>query len=151
MRAVLQRVKNASVSANEAISGSIGRGFLVLLGVETDDSASDIAWLVDKIMKLRVFDDADGRMNLSIAEMGGEVLVVSQFTLFGTTKKGARPSFHRAAPPAVAEALYRQFTGTLAAALARPVPTGIFGAMMAVELVNDGPVTLVLDSRRRDF
>lgn len=151
MRAVLQRVTEASVTVNGTITGTIGPGFLVLLGVEADDTPDDLTWLVEKICKLRVFDDGDDHMNLSIADTGGSALVVSQFTLFGTMRKGTRPSFHRAAPPAHAEKLYMEFTAALSAALGKPVPTGIFGAMMDVALHNDGPVTLVLDSHRRDF
>jgi D-tyrosyl-tRNA(Tyr) deacylase len=151
MRAVVQRVSSASVSVAGAVSGAIGRGFLVLLGVETGDTTEDIAWLAEKIVKARVFEDASGKMNLSLLDVGGEALVVSQFTLFGSLRKGTRPSFHRAAPPQEAERLCADFTAALSAALGKPAPTGVFGAMMAVSLLNDGPVTLVLDSRRRDF
>jgi D-tyrosyl-tRNA(Tyr) deacylase len=151
MRAVLQRVTEAAVSVGGQTTGAIGRGFLVLLGVESGDTKDDLVWLVDKICKLRVFDDGEGRMNLALADIGGGVLVVSQFTLFGTMRKGTRPSFHRAAPPQEAEALYREFTAALSGVLGRTVPTGVFGAMMEVSLRNDGPVTLILDSKRRDF
>jgi D-tyrosyl-tRNA(Tyr) deacylase len=154
MRAVLQRVSRASVSVAGKITGEIGRGYLVLLGVEADDTAGDRDWLVEKIVKLRVFEDAEERMNLALGDLpdgGGSALVVSQFTLFGTMKKGTRPSFHRAAPPADAERLYEEFVAALSVAIGKPVPTGVFGAMMDVSLNNDGPVTLILDSKRRDF
>ncbi|MDR1497176.1 MAG: D-tyrosyl-tRNA(Tyr) deacylase [Puniceicoccales bacterium] len=151
MRAVVQRVASASVSIKGVVSGAIGRGLLVLLGVETGDSAEDIIWLVEKITKARIFDDAEGKMNRSVCDAGGEGLVVSQFTLFGTLRKGTRPSFHRAAPPSEAERLYGEFNATFSTALGKPVPTGVFGAMMEVSLLNDGPVTLVFDSHRRDF
>ncbi|MDR2862677.1 MAG: D-tyrosyl-tRNA(Tyr) deacylase [Puniceicoccales bacterium] len=151
MRALIQRVTSASVTVNQSITGAIGRGFLVLLGVEAGDDDTDCVWMVEKITKLRVFDDPDGHMNLSLSEVGGDVLVVSQFTLFGTVRKGNRPSFNRAAPPAEAERLYLDFLAALSSTTGKPVPAGIFGAMMAVSLVNDGPVTLMLDSKRRDF
>lgn len=151
MRAVIQRVSQASVAVDEKTTGAIGRGFLVLLGVEAGDDTADCDWLVDKITKLRVFEDAGGKMNLALADIGGDVLVVSQFTLLGSLRKGSRPAFNRAAPPADAERLYLDFVAALSAALGRPVPTGVFGAMMAVSLCNDGPVTLVLDSKRREF
>jgi len=153
MRAVLQRVSQASVTAGGEVTGAIGHGFLILLGVENGDTAADRDWLVEKIVRLRVFEDAGGKMNLALGELdgGGGALVVSQFTLFGTMRKGTRPSFHRAAPPADAERLYYEFVDALATAIGRPVATGRFGAMMDVALHNDGPVTLVLDSRRRDF
>lgn len=154
MRAVIQRVAEASVSINGMVVGAIGQGLLVLLGVEAGDADGDRAWLVDKITRLRVFDDATGRMNLSLGDLGnggGNVLLVSQFTLFGTVRKGTRPSYHRAAPPETAEYQYKEFAAALSQALGKPVPTGVFREMMHVRLINDGPVTLVLDSRNKDF
>lgn len=151
MRAVIQRVKRASVRVGGAIVGEIEQGFLVLLGVETGDSEADVDWLATRLARLRVFEDVAGKMNLSIRDVGGNVLVVSQFTLFGTMRKGSRPSFNRAAVPAEAIPLYEAFAARLSELLGKAVPTGRFGAMMDVELVNDGPVTLTLDSRRPDF
>lgn len=151
MRAVVQRVKRASVSADGNVVGAIGKGMLILLGVEEGDAEADADWLATRLARVRIFEDADGKMNLAARDVGGSALVVSQFTLFGTMRKGSRPSFNRAAVPAEAIPLYESFTAKLAALLGRPVPTGRFGAMMDVELVNDGPVTLTLDSRRPDF
>lgn len=150
MRAVVQRVSAASVTAGGRLSGSIGRGLLVLVGVAVDDTAGDIAWLAGKIAGQKLFPDGSGRMALSAVEQRGGVLVVSQFTLLASTRKGTKPSWHRAAGPEAAEPLYREFLRALESALGRPVATGEFGAMMQVELVNDGPVTLVLDSRWRE-
>lgn len=147
MRVVVQRVKRASVTIGGSVVGEIGAGMLVLLGVERGDAEADVAWLVSRLARLRIFDDGEGRMNLALRDVGGEALVVSQFTLFGSMKKGSRPSFSRAAVPAEAIPLYEKFVADLSLALERPVPTGRFGAMMDVALVNDGPVTLVLDSR----
>lgn len=146
MKAVLQRVKRASVTVDGLIVGQIGRGLLVLLGVEQGDSEADARQLADKTIDLRIFDDAQGKMNLSLADVSGSLLVVSQFTLLGDCRKGRRPSFVQAAPPELAERLYETF---IAAAGIRciPVATGKFRAMMDVELVNDGPVTLILESR----
>lgn len=151
MRAVVQRVKRASVSADGSVVGAIGKGMLILLGVEVGDTEADADWLATRLARVRIFEDADGKMNLAARDVGGSALVVSQFTLFGTMRKGSRPSFNRAAVPAEAIPLYESFTAKLSALLERPVPTGRFGAMMDVELVNDGPVTLTLDSRRPDF
>ena len=148
MRAVLQRVSAAQVLVDGAPVGAIGRGLLVLLGVEQGDSAADAEYTADKIHDLRCFCDADGRMNLSVADVGGSVLVVSQFTLCGDTRKGRRPSFDAAAPPVLARALYEQVAARLGAR-GLEVATGRFQATMAVSLVNDGPVTLLVDSRRR--
>ena len=146
MKAILQRVKRASVTVDGQIVGQIGPGILVLLGVEQGDSEQDARQLADKTVDLRIFDDAQGKMNLSLADVRGSLLVVSQFTLLGDCRKGRRPSFIAAAPPELAEKLYETF---IAAAGIRgiPVATGKFRAMMEVELVNDGPVTLILDSR----
>ena len=150
MRAVLQRVSAASVTVGERITGEIGPGFLILLGVEEGDTATDVAWLVGKILPMRVFEDEDGKMNRSILDTGGGALVVSQFTLHARTKKGTRPSFDRAARPEVAIPLYERFVAELSAGLGKPIATGEFGAMMKVALVNDGPVTILLDSRVKE-
>lgn len=151
MRAVIQRVKQASVTVGNELTGSIGNGMLILLGVETGDTRTDIEWLASRLARLRIFEDENGKMNLSIREVGGSALVVSQFTLFGSMKKGSRPSFNRAAVPAEAVPLYEAFVASLSETLGKPVATGKFGAMMDVALVNDGPVTLILDSRRPDL
>lgn len=147
MRAVVQRVSRAEVRVANEVMGRVGRGFLVLVGVEPGDDAADVVYVADKVAGLRVFADADGKMNLSLGEVAGEVLLVSQFTLLGDCRKGRRPSFVGAAPPERAEALYQQVAERLAAT-GIPVACGRFRAEMAVELVNDGPVTLLLDSRR---
>ncbi len=148
MRAVLQRVSRASVTVGGEAIGQIGRGILVLLGVEPDDTDEDARQLADKTIALRIFDDADGKMNLSLEEIGGSLLVVSQFTLLGDCRKGRRPSFIGAAPPELAEILYNTFIGA-AGSKGIPIATGRFRAMMEVELVNDGPVTLILESRKK--
>ncbi|MEW6248283.1 MAG: D-aminoacyl-tRNA deacylase [Nitrospirota bacterium] len=147
MRAVLQRVTRASVEVDGTIVGKIGLGLLVLLGVAREDGESDARYIADKILGLRIFSDDEGKMNRSLADCGGSVLLVSQFTLLGDTAKGRRPGFDRAAPPELARALYEKVADDLRAQGA-PVETGLFGAHMAVELVNDGPVTFILDSRR---
>ena len=148
MRAVLQRVSRASVTVGGEVVGQIGRGILVLLGVEPEDTEDDARQLADRTIALRIFDDADGKMNLSLEEIDGALLVVSQFTLLGDCRKGRRPSFVGAAPPELAEKLYNTFIGAVGSK-GIPVATGRFRAMMDVELVNDGPVTLLLDSRKR--
>lgn len=145
MRACVQRVSEARVTVDGEVVGAIGRGLLVLLGVAADDGPRDLDWMVDKIVGLRVFEDAAGKMNRDLAEAGGALLVVSQFTLLGDCRKGRRPSFTGAAEPARAEALYRQFVDRVRA-LGVAVETGRFRAAMDVALVNEGPVTLVLDS-----
>ena len=150
MRAVVQRVKSASVTVDGEVTGEIGAGLLVLLGVARDDADEDGKWLAAKIPTLRVFEDDEGKMNRSLADIGGGLLVVSQFTLLGSVRKGTRPSFNDAAPPDVARELYEKFVAHCATALGRPVATGRFAAMMDVALVNDGPVTLILDTRSRD-
>lgn len=150
VRAVVQRVSEASVSIEGLPPRRIGRGLMVLLGIEAADTADDIAWLVGKLPKLRIFPDEGGQMNLSLADIGGEVLLVSQFTLFASTAKGTRPSFNAAARPDVARPLYEAFIRELESALGRSVATGEFGAAMDVSLVNAGPVTLLLDSKRRE-
>ena len=147
MRACVQRVRRASVSIANEIVGQIEQGLLVLLGVATDDTSEDALLLADKIIGLRIFDDAEGKMNLSLPDVGGGLLVVSQFTLLGDCRKGRRPSFIAAAPPELAEKLYEEFVTAARRQIAR-VETGKFRAQMEVALVNDGPVTLLLDSRR---
>jgi D-tyrosyl-tRNA(Tyr) deacylase len=144
MRVVLQRVSRAAVRVDGRIVGEIGRGFLVLAGFTAGDTDATVAWMAEKVAGLRVFPDAAGKMNRSLDEIGGAALVVSQFTLYGDARKGRRPSFVAAAPPAVAEPLYERLAGALAAR-GIPVARGVFGAVMAVELVNDGPVTLLLE------
>jgi D-tyrosyl-tRNA(Tyr) deacylase len=148
MRAVLQRVTRASVRVEGETVGQIGRGLVVLLGIARDDAEQDVQYLAEKIAALRVFDDAEGRMNLSVTEVEGALLVVSQFTLYGDVRRGRRPSWIDAAPPEVAEPLYESFVKASAARIGR-VETGSFRAMMEVELVNDGPVTILLDSRKQ--
>ena len=150
MRAVVQRVSRASVAVGGETVGAIGRGLLVLLGVAADDTAGDIAWLSGKIAQQKLFPGDGERMEQSVAGIAGEFLVVSQFTLLASTRKGTKPSWHRAAAPDVAVPLYDGFVRAMEDALGRPVATGYFGAMMQIELVNDGPVTLVLDSRLRE-
>ena len=145
MRAVLQRVRRAKVTVNDEITGEIGVGWLVLLGVAPADSRKEVDWLAEKIANLRAFQDEAGKMNLSVQDVNGSVLVVSQFTLYGDCEKGRRPSFIGAAPPAIAEPLYEAFVIALRA-LGIPVATGRFAADMQVELVNDGPVTFVLET-----
>jgi D-tyrosyl-tRNA(Tyr) deacylase len=148
MRAVVQRVTRASVTVDGQVIGQIGKGLVVLLGVEQDDTESDAQQLADKTIQLRIFDDAEGKMNLSLGETRGAMLVVSQFTLLGDCRKGRRPSFIQAAPPELAERLYETFVAAVGVQ-GIAVATGKFRAMMQVELVNDGPVTILLDSRKR--
>lgn len=150
MRAVVQRVASARVTVEGAVTGEIGPGLLVLLGVGRDDTSEDAAWLAAKVPALRVFEDETGRMNRAVTETGGGILVVSQFTLFASTRKGTRPSFNDAAPPDRAIPLYEEFNRLASAALGHPVQTGRFGSRMEVALVNDGPVTILIDSRARD-
>ena len=150
MRVVIQRVLQASVSIGGTETAAIGPGLLILLGVCEEDGHEDIEWLVRKIVGLRVFDDADGVMNVDVRDAGGDALVVSQFTLMASTKKGNRPSYIRAARPEVAIPLYEQFCASLEAALGKPVPTGTFGADMQVSLVNDGPVTICIDTKNKE-
>jgi len=150
MRVVIQRVREASVTVNGIITGRIGPGLLVLAGFEAADGEADLDWMAGKILRSRIFSDPDGVMNLSIAESGGELLVVSQFTLYASLKKGNRPSWSRAAPGEVSQPLFERFVAKLAAVSGKSVPTGVFGADMQVSLINDGPVTLVIDSRAVD-
>lgn len=149
MRTVIQRVSRSSVTIDGVLKSSIGAGLLVLLGVGEDDGQEDIDWLVHKIAAMRIFDDADGVMNLSVMDVGGDVLVVSQFTLMASCRKGNRPSYVKAARPEVSIPLYERFCSCMSEALGKPVATGVFGAMMDVDLLNDGPVTIVLDSKNR--
>lgn len=150
MRAVIQRVRHASVSIGGRTKSAIGEGFLILLGVQPDDTEEDRAWLCRKIASLRVFDDADGVMNRSLVETGGEVLVVSQFTLMASYKKGNRPSYIRAAGHDIAIPLYESFCKSLSQAIGKEVGTGEFGADMQVELLNDGPVTICMDTKNKE-
>lgn len=150
MRAVIQRVSHASVTIDSNVKSSIGKGYLVLLGVEGADTKEDAEWLVKKIIGLRVFDDENGVMNLNIESVGGEILVVSQFTLFASYKKGNRPSWLRAATHDISIPLYKQFCALLSTALGKPVGTGEFGADMKVELLNDGPVTICMDTKNKE-
>ena len=150
MRAVIQRVRHASVSIGGQVKSAIGPGFLILLGIEAADTREDADWLCRKIAALRVFDDADGVMNRSLTDVGGEALVVSQFTLMASYKKGNRPSYIRAAGHDIAIPLYDYFTQTLSSLLLQPVGTGEFGADMQVELLNDGPVTICMDTKNKE-
>lgn len=150
MRVVLQRVKEASVTVNESTIASIGTGLLILLGITHEDDHQDIDWLVNKIIKLRIFSDENGLMNRSLQDIHGEVIVVSQFTLFASTKKGNRPSFIHSAKPDVAVPLYENFVNSLQKELVTTVQTGKFGANMQVALVNDGPVTITIDSKNKE-
>lgn len=148
MRVVLQRVSHASVTVEEKVIGKIQRGFLLLVGVTHDDAMEDMEYLVRKIVQMRIFEDEEGKLNRSIQDIGGEILSVSQFTLYADTKKGNRPSFSKAAPGDVALKMFEQFNGLLRDT-GIPVETGQFGADMKVELLNDGPVTIMLDSKTR--
>ena len=150
MRAVIQRVSRASVSIEGHVKSAIGNGYMILLGVEAEDTQVDVEWLARKVAALRVFDDEDGVMNRSILDVGGEALVVSQFTLFASYKKGNRPSWFRAAPHNISVPLYEAFCRELSTLLGKPVGTGEFGADMQVEIVNDGPVTICMDTKNRE-
>lgn len=147
MRVLLQRVEQARVEVEGQEVGAIGAGLLLLVGIEGDDNATDIDWLVRKLVGLRIFEGGTGKMNRSLADIDGQALAVSQFTLFASCRKGARPSWSRAAPPEVSLPLFNEFVARLTVELGKPVPTGVFGAEMKVSLVNDGPVTMLLDSR----
>ena len=147
MVALIQRVTSANVRVEQEIVGTIGKGMLILLGIHRTDTVKELKWLVKKCTMLRIYPDEAGRMNRSILEAGGDALVVSQFTLYGDASKGNRPSYIESAPPEVAEPLYERFVDELGTALQRPIATGIFGALMDVELVNDGPVTLWLERK----
>ena len=150
MRVLIQRVKEARVEVSGRVTGEIGHGLLVFVGIEEDDGKDDIEWLSGKISRLRIFNDADGKMNHSVTDVDGGILCVSQFTLFASTQKGNRPGFTRSAPPRVADPLYERFVAYLGAVSGRTIETGEFGEDMQVSLVNDGPVTIWMDSRARE-
>lgn len=150
MRAVIQRVSRASVTANGVPAGEVGRGLLVLLGIEDADGPDDVDWLCRKVAGLRIFDDAEGVMNLSVRDVAGGILLVSQFTLMASTRKGNRPSYSRASAPERAGPVYASVVAVMARELGRPVATGVFGADMQVSLVNDGPVTILIDTKQRE-
>ena len=150
MRIVIQRVSHASVTINQQVKSSIGMGFLILLGIGKDDTEEDINWLVKKIIGLRIFDDEMGVMNRSIMDINGEILVVSQFTLMASYKKGNRPSWIHAAPHELSIPLYNRFCDALSEAMGKPVGTGEFGADMKVEILNDGPVTICMDTKNKE-
>jgi len=146
MKIIIQRVSDASVKINNTIKGQIGQGFLILLGISQTDSQNEIDWLVNKIINLRIFSDHLGKMNLSLKDINGDILLISQFTLFASTKKGNRPSFLKSAKPEIAIPLYTQFIETLSQKLNKQIETGEFGADMQVSLTNDGPVTITIDT-----
>jgi D-tyrosyl-tRNA(Tyr) deacylase len=150
MRVVIQRVLEASVVVDEKVVGAINNGLLVLLGIEDADTEEDIHWLSNKIVGLRLFDDAEGVMNLSVKDIGGDILLISQFTLMASTKKGNRPSYIKASKPPIAVPLYEQMIATLSTDLGKAVQTGIFGADMKVSLINNGPVTITIDSKNKE-
>ena len=150
MRVVIQRVSKASVSVGNEITGKIGAGLLILAGFEDSDTIEDIEWLSKKIVQLRIFNDNEGLMNLSVKDIAGDILLVSQFTLHAETKKGNRPSFIKAAKPDIAIPLYENFKNQLGNDLGKHVNTGVFGAMMEVDLINDGPVTIIIDTKNKE-
>ncbi len=150
MRAVIQRAKSAQVAISGEMYGQIAEGVVVLLGIESDDTLEDIEWLCRKVANLRIFDDETGVMNLSLTDITGEALVISQFTLHASTKKGNRPSYLKAARPETSEPLYENFISTLNSHLAKPCQTGKFGADMQVSLINDGPVTIIIDTKNKE-
>ena len=150
MRAVIQRVSHASVTIGGAVKSRIGPGLLILVGIEDADTREDLEWLSRKIVNLRIFNDEDGVMNKSVQEAGGDILVVSQFTLHASTKKGNRPSYLKASKPDIAIPLYRQFVAALGLESGKPIQTGEFGADMKVELLNDGPVTIIMDTKQKE-
>lgn len=151
MRVVIQRVTHASVTIEGKVKSAIGKGFMILVGIGNDDGQEDIEYLTKKIVNLRVFDDEEGVMNRSILDINGDILLISQFTLMASTKKGNRPSYIRAARPEVSVPLYEAMIKSIEAALGKEIGTGEFGADMKVELLNDGPVTIIIDSKQRDF
>lgn len=150
MRTVVQRVKQASVTVNGSVASAIGQGLLLLLGIEATDTEEDIQWLSHKVLGLRIFDDEEGVMNRNIQDVGGDIIVVSQFTLMASYKKGNRPSWIRAAGHEHAVPMYERFVEVLSEGLGKPVGTGVFGAEMQVELINDGPVTICMDTKNRE-
>ncbi len=149
MRAVLQRVSEASVEVEGKVIGAIGPGLLAFIGIARDDGPEDLRWLSQKIPSIRLFPDEKGLMNRSLLDTGGDLLVISQFTLYGNLRKGTRPSFNRAAPPEIAVPLYEAFVKEVSTHLGKPVPTGVFGKMMKIRALNDGPVTLLLDTKNK--
>ena len=151
MRVVIQRVKSAAVEILNKNYSSVGQGLLIFLGIENDDGEEDINWLCKKIIQLRVFDDKNGVMNLSVVDIDGEILVISQFTLHAKTKKGNRPSYIKAARPDIAIPIYNKFVEKLGFYLEKEIKTGVFGALMHVSLVNDGPVTIIMDTKNKDI
>ena len=151
MRVVIQRVSRASVSINNKVKSEIGPGLLVFAGIEEADNESDIDWLCNKIVQLRIFNDSNEVMNLSVRETGGSILAISQFTLHAKTRKGNRPSYIKAARPEVAVPLYNNFVRRLSTLLGREIGTGEFGAMMQIELINDGPVTIIIDTKEKEY
>jgi D-tyrosyl-tRNA(Tyr) deacylase len=150
MRVVIQRVAEANVKVNDEIVGEIGKGILILLGIEEADKEEDMEWLINKMINLRIFDDTNGVMNLSINEINGQILLISQFTLYASTKKGNRPSYIRAAKPDLAQQLYHRFYQLILTQFNGKVACGVFGADMKVALVNDGPVTIIIDSKNKE-
>ena len=150
MKVVIQRVKEASVRIEGRVAGSIGQGLLVLLGIETSDTMEDVQWLSNKVVQMRLFDDAEGVMNLSVKEIGGNILLVSQFTLHASTKKGNRPSYIAAAKHDISVPLYEAMIKQLSTDMGAPIQTGVFGADMQVALINDGPVTIIVDSKNKE-
>ena len=150
MKAVIQRAKNANVSISGEVAGEIAHGLVILLGIEASDSQEDIDWLCRKIANMRIFDDPEGVMNLSLTDIAGQALVISQFTLQASTKKGNRPSYMKAAKPEISEPLYQQFVSSLNTLIASPCATGRFGADMQVTLTNDGPVTIIIDTKNKE-
>lgn len=150
MRAVIQRVSKASVKIKNKIKSEIGVGLLVLVGIEESDNDADVEWLCNKVVQLRIFNDSNEVMNLSVLDVGGSVLAISQFTLHAKTRKGNRPSYIRAAHPDIAVPLYNRFVSTLSSLMGKKVGTGEFGAMMQIELVNDGPVTIIIDTKEKE-
>jgi len=151
MRLIIQRVSSASVKVEETVVSAIGSGLMILAGIEEADNGEDIEWLVKKTCQLRIFNDTQGVMNLSAIDIGGEIMLVSQFTLYASTRKGNRPSYIRAARPETAIPLYEQLIEAFSQALGKSIGTGVFGAQMDISLVNDGPVTIILDSKNKDF
>ena len=150
MRAVIQRVSRASLKINQSLFSEIGPGLMILIGIEEADNMEDINWLCNKIVQLRIFNDSNGVMNLSVLDTGGDILAVSQFTLHAKTKKGNRPSYIKAANPAIAIPLYNKFVASLSLLLGKEIKTGEFGAMMQVEIINDGPVTIIIDTKNKE-
>lgn len=150
MRAIIQRVSSASCSVNGEITGQVGTGFMILLGIEVSDNNEDVSWLAQKIANMRIFSDENGAMNKSLSEVNGDILLISQFTLYASTKKGNRPGFTRSAKPDLAIPLYEMMITELTDATGKEIQTGIFGADMKINLVNDGPVTILIDTKAKE-